>query len=180
MVRVWDVMVPIGESGPFHEHKLDMVSVPINTTEITNVPKGGLFSFARDFRLESGSVHFSEYLKSPYVHRIIPKGPNPHRVIEFELLGTSKADRAGPVMERTGFTTILDNARVLASRLILEPGHTSEIAPRGNTVMVVVKGGVAQSKELKAGDVEWHGEATRRLIKNDGPSPMELVEVEVK
>ena len=39
-VRVWEVNVPIGESTPFHEHNIDMAAVRINTTEITNEPKG--------------------------------------------------------------------------------------------------------------------------------------------
>lgn len=154
LIKVWEVMVPIGESSPFHEHKLDMVSVRINTTEVTNVPKGGLFSFTRDMRLESGTVGFSEYSKSPYIHRISPKGPNPHRVIEFELLGASGGARTGHASERPGITTILDNPRVLASRVVLEPEQSTEIAPRGNTLVVVIKGGVARAKELKAGDVE--------------------------
>ena len=190
VVRVWDVMVPLGESTPFHEHKTDTVSVRINSTEITNIPKGGLFSSPKDFRLESGTVSYSEYSKSPYVHRIAPKGPNPHRVIEIELLGTPGEDRSSESGERPGFTRILDNPRIRAFRLVLEPTQSTDLlAPANRTVVVVVKGGAVslkpapdavQPNEFKSGDVQWLGEVMRRSIKNDGPSRIEIVEVEVK
>ena len=190
VVRVWDVMVPLGESTPFHEHKTDTVSVRINSTEITNVPKGGLFSAPRDFQLESGTASYSDYSKSPYIHRITPKGPNPHRVIEIELLGAPGTDRSGQSGERPGFTQILDNPRIRASRLVLEPAQSTDLLAHGkNTLFVVVKGGRiseqsaaqgAQSREFRVGEVRWHGEPTQQSLLNSGTSRIELVEVELK
>lgn len=179
VVRIWEVKVPVGESTPFHEHKLDQVTVRINATVLTAVPKGGLFNFTRDFKLESGSVSYADYTNSPYVHKITPNG-NAHHVIETEILSPPPAeDRRSTAADRTGFTTLLDNHRVRASRLLLEPGQSSEIAPRGNTFIVVVKGGAAP-RALKPGDFEWHGEPGTRSIKNEGSTPIELVEVQVK
>jgi hypothetical protein len=187
-VRVWEVHVPIGESSPFHEHKLDMVNVRINSTEVTNFPKGGLFSFTSDMRLESGSVSYSEYSKSPYVHRISPKGPNAHRVIEFEILVPPGTDTPA-IAERPGVKTVLDNRRARAFRVLLEPGQSVDLAPLGNTLVVVIKGGVASQhaeggaatpKELKPADVQWHAEPGKRSIRNDGTTALELVEVAVR
>jgi hypothetical protein len=180
VVRVWEVKVPVGESTPFHEHKNDQVSVRINTTVLTNVPKGGLFSFTRDYSLESGSVAFAEYTASPYVHKITPNG-NAHHVVEAELLSPPPSgDRRAAVVERPGVSTVLDNHRLRATRVRLEPGKSADVAPYGNTFIVVIKGGAAQPKGLKTADVEWHGERGTRAIRNDGSTPIELVEIQVK
>jgi hypothetical protein len=174
-VRVWEVNVPIGAAGPYHEHKIDMMSVRINSTEVTNDPKGGLFSFKTNMRLEAGTVGYSDYSGKPYVHRIVPVGPNPHRVIEFEFLASPAADRVVPA-EREGVKQLLDNRRARAFRLLLEPGQSSDVATLGNSLLVVVKG----SGSLKPGTVQWHAEPSQRSIKNDGASVMEVVEVAVK
>jgi hypothetical protein len=169
-VRIWEVKVPVGESTPFHEHRTDQVSVRINTTTLTNVPKGGLFSFTRDFALESGSVSYGDYTKSgSYVHKITPKG-NAHHVIEAEILAPPPADDRRIADERPGSTTLLDNARLRAVRLVVEPGKSVEVAPHGKTFVVA----------LKTARVEWYGEPGARPIRNDGPTAIELVEVQVK
>lgn len=180
MVRVWAVMIPVGRTTPFHEHKIDMVAVRINGNELTNVPKGGLFNFTTTTRVEPGSVSFAEYTKSPYIHSITPKGPLPHHVIEMEILGGASAEPDAEPSDRLGFTTIVDNSRIRAARLFVAPGQSADVLPRKNTLLVVVKGGTTQPKELKAGDFEWHSDAAPRSIRNDGPTPLELVEVVVK
>jgi hypothetical protein len=177
-VRVWEVDVPIGASCPFHEHKIDMVSVRINGTEMTNQPKGGLFNFSSDWTVEAGSMQFSEYDNSPYIHRIVPKGPLPHRVVEFELL---KPPGASPlVAARPGFANVFDKARARAVRAVLEPSKSMDVATPANTLLVVVKGGVASPKELRTADIQWFGEPSQRTIRNDGMDPIEWVEIEVK
>ena len=181
IVRVWEVRVPVGESTPFHEHRNDQVSVRINTTVLTNEPKGGLFSFTRDFALEAGTVSFAEYTGNPYVHKITPKGPSAHHVIEAEILAPATSDHRGiTASERPGVTTLLDNRRIRVARVVLEPGRSLDVAPHPNTMVVVVTGGKYGSKQLKAGDVQWHGEPMSRNVKNEGPTPIELVEVAVK
>lgn len=181
LVRVWEVRVPVGESTPFHEHRNDQVSVRINSTVLENTPKGGLLSFTRDFKLEAGSVSFAEYTGSPYVHKITPKGPNPHHVVEAELLGPRPvAERPAPAGARAGFEVVLDKPRVRASRLIVEPGQTAELVTGPNTFVVVLKGGPAAPRDLKAGDVQWYGEASRQSLRNIGSSRLELIEVEVR
>ena len=126
---------------------------------------------------------FRNTTRVPNAHRISPKGPNPHRVIEFDLLGEPGARGSEPPA-RAGFTTVVDNARVRALRLVLEPSQSAELTPRGNSLMVVVKGGAASiggtPRELKPGEAEWNAEPTRRTLRNEGSSRLELVEVEVK
>jgi hypothetical protein len=178
LVRVWEVRVPVGEWTPFHEHRHDQVTVRINSTVLTSVPKGGgLFSFTRDFQLESGSVSYADYTGSPYVHKITPKGPNSHHVIETELLGPRPSAAQVAPSDRAGATIVLDNQRIRVARLVVEPGRSAEIAPRPNVFVVVVKGAAG---DLKPASVRWYGDAGARTIRNDGPLPLELVEVEVK
>jgi hypothetical protein len=155
------------------------VSVRINSTVLTNVPKGGLFSFTRDFTLESGSVSYADYTGgTPYIHKITPKG-NAHHVIEAEILSPRrKNDPRGPGADRPGATIVVDNYRLRAARLSVEPDKSASIAPNGNTFVVVVKGG--QAKGLRTGDVEWYGEPSARSVRNDGSSAVELVEIHVK
>lgn len=178
LVRVWEVRVPVGDSTPFHEHRNDQVTIRINSTVLTSVPKGGgLFSFTRDFQLESGSVSYADYTGSPYIHKITTKGPNPHHVIETELIGPRPSAAQVAAADRAGATIVLDNQRIRVSRMVVEPGRSAEIAPRPNVFVVVVKGG---ADGLKPADVRWYGDAAARSIRNEGPSTLELVEVEVK
>jgi hypothetical protein len=190
VLRVWEAKVPVGEWTPFHEHKADEVSVRINSTVLVNVPKGRFFNFTSESTLESGSVSFNERAGG-YIHKISPKGPNSHYVIEAEFVKSdplSGARRALPSPERAGVTTILDTPRFVASRVVLEPGNAREIAPGMNTLVVVVKGGRASApssadapaRELKPGEVQWYSEAGSRSMKNEGSAPIELVEVAVK
>jgi hypothetical protein len=112
----------------------------------------------------------------PYRH---PNGPNPHHVIEAEIL-TPAADAAAKGKRGDGFTEVVDNARIRASRLLLEPGRSAELGAGGRGFVVVVKGGPSGSTELKPGAVEWHDGLKPVLLKNDGASTMELVEIQVK
>jgi len=178
-VRVWEVNVPIGGgSCPFHEHRIDMVSVRINATEITNVPKGGWFSFASDWHVAAGSMQYSEYDNSPYVHRISPKGPNAHRVVEFELLARTGEDV--PRAPRPGFSNVFDKPRAIASRIVLEPSQSIDVTTPKDSLIVVVRGGSASPSDLKTADVKWISEPSRRSVRNDGKDSIEWVEIEVK
>ena len=106
-VRVWEVNVPVGEWGQFHEHNRDTVSVRLNTTTVVNEPKGRLINVVRDFPAEAGSVSFANYESNPYVHRITAKGTKPHHLIEVEFLGKEALPGSAERPQRTGFTQIV-------------------------------------------------------------------------
>jgi hypothetical protein len=97
-------------------------------------------------------------------------------VIETELIGQRPSSAQAAPADRAGLTVVLDNQRVRVSRFVVEPGASAQIAPRPNVFVVVVKGA---ADGLKPAGVRWYGDAATRAIQNDGPTRLELVEVEV-
>ena len=122
-------------------------------------------------------MSFANYESNPYVHRITAKGTKPHHLIEVEFVGKEGLPGSPERPQRAGFTQILDNARMRASRVIPDPKQSTEaLAPAKNTLIVVVRGGL----ESKTGDVRWYSEPGPRSLRNVGDASIELVEVEVK
>jgi hypothetical protein len=203
-IRVWDVVIPVGESTPFHDHRTDSLTVVINSTEISNVIEGGT---ATDTRMWPGTTFFTENSRSPYpyVHRIAVKGPNPHRVIEVDFRGApeesdgvTKPSSDEWIHEllarnqRQGFKPIpiSPNPPMRAFIFVLEAAQsTDRVAPGKNTLVIVVTGGpvTVQSadrdsdlRQLALGGVLWQEEASRLVFKNEAGNPTQLLEIEVK
>jgi quercetin dioxygenase-like cupin family protein len=85
---------------------------------------------------------------------------------------------------------ILDNPRMRAWRLVLEPGQSAPAISQGDKgVRVVVRGGLLttmtpgsqdQSLALRPGDFAIQPAGATRALKNGGTDTIELVEMELK
>ena len=93
-------------------------------------------------------------------------------------------------MRGEGYTQVLDNERVRAWRLVLEPGQTAPaITQSAPGVRVVIDGGELvesvpgapdRAKAPRAGEFYWQEAGATRTVRNIGTTRIELVELELK
>lgn len=179
---------PKGDSG-FHTHSRDLFGVVIqpSTTSSQDVGEalesGGTGS--------AGDASYGAIEPKHLTHRVVNDGDGPRHLVVTELrrakpLGTGVSTReAAPQYAR-----IVDNRRLRAWRLILQPGESAPaITQRGKGVRVVVRGGLLtttmpglgdQQLVLRAGDFAVQPAGAARALKNTGTEPIELVELELK
>jgi hypothetical protein len=112
-------------------------------------------------------------------------------VVGFELLYPDPGRFAPSTRaEVSAYQSVLDNERVRAWRLVLEPGQSAPaITTNAPGVRIVVRGGELAESEpsqpdrgmsLKAADFMWQDANVTRAVRNIGSTPIELVEFELK
>jgi quercetin dioxygenase-like cupin family protein len=195
-VTVLNIDIPPGGASDFHQHNRDQVSI-----YLADYPKeakgrewGGPVKTIRPNGNGpyAGDVSFNGYYKDPIVNLGIndTKGPQ-HMYMVATLLNSPKVYGFSPETRETqGYKQVLDNDRVRAWRLDLQPGETAPtITQQAPGLRVVVHGGniveMSPGKRdrgewLKAGDFFWQEPGTSRAIKNIGATPVEFIEVEYK
>ena len=168
-VRVLDVTFPPGYVTRWHEHDRDNVSVRITTGPTkTDVP--GTDSASQ----ESPVGRVAYYAGTPpYSHRITNVGQTTIRILDVELLlgdGPSTAPPATPA----GHTLVVDNERLRALRITLQPGETlpAHTHPAG-WLDVVVRG-------TTPGSFAWKGASTAVPAITGAAGGTEIVELQPK
>jgi len=186
-VTVLNVFIPSQRSSGYHRHSLDTIAVLMSDSARTNqVP--GAEPIVRPAQ-PRGTVTFTPYARDPIVHTVAVQGEPPFHNIVVELLSPS-AGRFSPGARAQGYTQMLDNERVRAWRLVLEPGQTAPaITQSAPGVRVVVEGGELvetvpgapdRSMAPRAGEFYWQEAGATRTVRNVGATRIELVELELK
>src|SRR5216684_1912085 len=176
-----NVNIPPGRNTGYHIHYADSISVNLMPGSQTNQNYGSNEVGAPGTGGEGapGRATFTNV------------GPTPFHNISFIFKkagpdGNTVSDRTGV----SGFTQIMDNARVRAWRVILEPGQSSgQITQSAPGLRVYVHGGVlAEAIPGNAdrgmapydGDFIWKEAGETRLIRNTGTTRVEFIEFELK
>lgn len=191
LVTILWVDIPGGRTANYHVHSKDMACVVISDypPEGYSQPLGGPPKSPR--RPERGEVSYV-----PYFH----KAPEPHKVVNGGTLSAhsicAQLNSAKPygfkASQRTGggYSQVLDNPRVRAWRLILEPGQAAPaITQSAPGLRIVVQGG--EIAELVPGRAQrgiaarddhfyWQDRGITRAVRNIGTRRVELVEFEFK
>lgn len=187
LVTVLNVLIPSQRSSGYHRHSLDTIAVLMSDSARTNQTLGAepIPSQARP----RGTVSFTPYARDPLVHSGTVQGESPFHNIVVELLYPS-AGRFSPGMRGQGYTQELDNERVRAWRLVLEPGQAAPAITQGAPgVRVVVEGGELvesvpgapdRAMAPRHGELYWQEAGTTRAVRNVGSTRIELVELELK
>ncbi|MBL8547501.1 MAG: hypothetical protein JNL81_13630 [Hyphomonadaceae bacterium] len=177
---------PGGDSG-FHTHYRDIFYVVIQSAPQSGQRVGQPLTAAP--LVQVGAAGYSANGLEPRVHRIVNSDEGPSQFIVVELRrprprGDAASTREGPYVQ------IVDNERMRAWRLILEPGQSVPIISQGgNGVRVVVRGGLLttstpdlpdQTLFLRAGDFAVQNSGSTRALRNTGTEAIELVEIELK
>jgi mannose-6-phosphate isomerase-like protein (cupin superfamily) len=179
---------PGGDSG-FHAHRRDLLTVIIQPAAST-VQRPGQPAVANP-RPRAGAVGFGTIGPDPLVHRVVNTDSVPFHIIAVEIrrdrpAGSSLSTRDAQPL----YAPILDNARLRAWRLVLQPGQSvPAIVQGGNGVRIVVRGGVLatirpgepeQLLVLQPGDFALQQAGSARALRNTGTEVIELVEMELK
>ena len=189
-----NVNIPPGRNTGYHIHYADSVSVNLSPASQTNQTYGSNDVSAPGTGGEGapGRATFTNVTKDgPRTHKASNVGPTPFHNISFILKhpgpdGNHVSDRTGVA----GFTQIMDNARLRAWRVTLDPGQsTGQITQGGPGLRVYVHGGVlAEAIPDNAdrgmapydGDFIWKDAGETRAVKNTGTTRLEFIEFELK
>jgi hypothetical protein len=186
-VTVLNVFIPSQRDSGYHRHSLDTIAVLMSDSARTNQTLGAE-PIVRPVQ-PRGTVTFTPYARGPIVHTVAVKGEPPFHNIVVELLYPSPG-RFSPGERAQGYTQVLDNERVRAWRLVLEPGQTAPaIMQSAPGIRVVVEGGELvegapgapdRSMAPRAGELYWQDSGQTRAVRNVGTTRIELVELELK
>jgi hypothetical protein len=192
-VIVMRINIPPGRDTGFHTHYADSVSVNLSPATRTNQVSGEQkISEPTSGEPVPGRVSFNNVTANGnYTHKATNVGPTPFHNVSFILknpraAGRSVSDRANVA----GFTQVMDNGRVRAWRVVLEPGEeTGRMTQAAPGLRVYVRGGVIDELVPNAaprgmapytGDFIWQSAGQTRAVKNTGSTIVEFVEFELK
>jgi hypothetical protein len=186
-VTVLNVFIPSQRDSGYHRHSLDTIAVLMSDTARTNQTLGAE-PIARPAQ-PRGTVTFTPYARDPIVHTVAVQGEPPFHNIVVELLSPS-AGRFSASVRAQSYTQVLDNERVRAWRLVLEPGQAAPaVTQSAPGIRVVVEGGELvesapgapdRSMAPRAGEFYWQEAGATRTVRNVGATRIELVELELK
>jgi hypothetical protein len=181
-----NVTLPPGSSTGYHSHDQDLVVVITAGAKIKNQPLG---KDPVELELKLGGVGFSSYTKTPGVHQVI----NVERDRVMRLLGIGivypEPGRYTVSTRPAKYEVVLDNGRVRAWRLKLDPGENAPtIQQTAPGARIVVTGGTVTEKRPGKPDqpmlLNSHDfmvmPVEERGIENNGNNALELVEIELK
>lgn len=189
-VRVIDVAIPEGGQTMYHAHSLDYPYLMITGVTLRNQIYG---QPPKDMKIDAGAVgYYRASTQGTYTHRFINMGPGTFRAIGIELLKPMQppAPVDSPVPASSGVQTVLDNERVRAYRIRLEPGRSvGPVTIAGPGIRVAMGGGRIAEKvegrydavfDLAPAQFVFRPGAATITITNTGTVPVELVEFVLK
>ena len=193
-VIMLDINIPPGRNTGYHTHYADSVSVNLSTASTTSQTYGSSEVSAPGTGrngVPGRTTFFNVTEDGTRTHKATNVGPTPFHNISFILknqgsAGNTVSDRSGVA----GYTQIIDNARIRAWRVVLEPGEgTGQITQTAPGLRVYVYGGVLaemvpgsadRGMAPYQGDFIWQDAGQTRAVKNTGTTLIEFVEFELK
>jgi hypothetical protein len=182
------VNIPSRRSAGYHIHSKDQVSVLIEEADQSGQVLGEQPTPPR--RTPRGNVSYTAYSKKAMTHRVNNVGPTAFHNIVVALADTQPGRFMPAARDVAGYTQVLDNERVRAWRLVLEPGQSAAaITQNAPGLRIVIDGGeIAESvagegdrgMALRLCDFYWQEPGATRAVRNVGASRIELVEIELK
>jgi len=186
-VRLFDVLVPVGETTKYHVHLYDGISVRVSNAQIVDESLSGE---KKPFDIKYGAAAFGART-SPETHRVINSGKTDFRNIFIELLlgKNAPASKPFPILS-DGHVILIDNERVRVNRLVLKPGESSKMHTHNmhglgiilydSKIELIGPDGAVRKLEPKAGDHAWQNAGTAHIIKNTGSTVFEAIDIELK
>jgi len=188
LLNVLRVSVPPKRSSGYHTHSLDQFRVLVEEADLIGQVPGRPPGVP--YRDPLGTVTYTAYSKNPVTHRLINIGSTAFHNIVITLPETQSGRFAPGPREVMGYTQVLDNERLRAWRLVLEPGQSagliSQQAPgmrvivQGGEIVESVAGEADRGMLLRLGDFYWQELGGKRVVRNIGTSHLEAVELELK
>lgn len=190
-VTVLNIYIPPQRNTGYHTHSRDSVSVNVEDADQTNQNLGQPQPGPAQ-RSQRGRATFTAYSKEgPRTHKASNVGTTPFHNVSVifnrpQPGGFSPSSRAGV----PGYVPLMDNERVRAWRLVLEPGQSvAAITQQAPGIRVIVSGGdllervpgqPERGMSLKLGEFYWQDPGVTRAVRNSGTTRLEVVEFELK
>lgn len=179
---------PGGDSG-FHVHYREMFYVVIQPgqSSVQNLGK----PLTEGPKLAAGFAAYGAMGGEPRVHRVVNGAASVLQFIVVELVSSHPKGHSVSTRENAKeYRQIVDNPRLRAWRLLLEPGQScASISQGGKGIRIVVRGGTLtttrpgvpdQVLALRAGDFSVQPAGSTRALTNSGTEAIEIVELELK
>lgn len=180
-VRVYDVILPVGYVTLYHRHTENTVYAVVHPTSLKSQAVGGR---PVTNRLRQGAVFYNPQRERPLTHQVTNVGDRVGRLIGVELKGDGRA-ADGPPIAAHGYTEILNNPFVRASKLTLNPGEsTGKHALGYPTVTVALSGGIvtrdtpdghSTTETIEAAQIVYREKGFTQNVQNAGSAPVEFV-----
>jgi hypothetical protein len=122
-VALLRVNIPSQRSAGYHIHSADQISILIEEADQAGQVLGQAPTPPR--RNPRGSVTYTAYSKKAMTHRVNNVGPTAFHNIVVTLLDAQPGRFSPGLREGVGYTQFIDNERVRAWRLVLEPGQAA-------------------------------------------------------
>jgi hypothetical protein len=140
---------------------------------------------------QRGNLGYTAFSKHPETHWGANVGTTPFLNIVAALLYPQPGRfTAGSRADVASYRQLIDNDRISAWRLILEPGQSAgPITQSAPGMRIVVDGGeISESAPgaadrawgLRSGEFFWQDPGATRAVKNIGTTPINVVELELK
>ena len=185
-VRLFDVLIPAGDTTFYHTHKSDGSSIRLSDSRILEELLNGE---KVQSTLKTGEVAFAAR-PVRMTHRVTNNGASAFRNIFIEILPVATGQPTTSPEPLQGHEILIDNPRVTVYRLVLKPGQSTEVhtyfqngiavAVSYAKIQITVSGKKRKTVKLRSGDYIWHIAGTSHKIKNVGSSVFETVDVEIK
>jgi len=185
-VRMYEVKASKGKATLMHEHRADSFNVFFRAAQITNERYGEQPVVVN---ISAGQVGFASTAKGPYSHRVSVSGDETFHVMALELMSPPAVPSTTVPRPGSAFKVALENPRGRVYRITLAPGETTDVftRPPGTAVFAIstgrisenIEGGSARLWDFDSGHFKWVDTNQRLTVKNEGMTPIELVEVEV-
>jgi hypothetical protein len=187
-VMVLNVYIPPGRSSNYHTHSLDQIGVLVEDADQTGQVMGGPVTGPRHGI--RGNVNYSADSQHNVTHRGSNVGPTAFHNIVVALKKPGPEGLDAGTRDVPGYTQVVDNDRLRAWRLILDPGQSvPAITQKSPGMRIVVDGGEIvesapgardRAKAVKLGEFFWQDGGETRAIRNIGSTRVQLVEFELK
>jgi quercetin dioxygenase-like cupin family protein len=186
IVRVWQTVLPAGESTLWHRHNFDNVAVTISDAKLRVEPLEGS---AVESETKMGDVAFRS---ASYVHRAISVGGTTYHNFLIELLKPPNGMKnSTPSKNESERKPVFENERVRAYRVSLAPGESlaTHTHPYAGLALVLTSAEIAikteGSKEIQrvkvsVGQARWRPGPVTHSIQNVGKTRFEAVDIELK
>jgi quercetin dioxygenase-like cupin family protein len=182
-VTVMRLILPPGERTQFHTHTHDRIAVTLSATSTTNQkinePEG------HPTPTKPGDISALTLTDASYTHRVHNVGKAPFEVLDIEPAArpaSPSPDVAGPVAAET------PSARVY--NWVLAPGATSPMHTHMRPYIIISitemnlqmssPDGQTASHGVSPGDFKYIDAKITHNLSNIGPTPGQIVEVELK
>jgi hypothetical protein len=181
-IRVYDVVVPPGDTTFYHVHGVDYTYVTFGGASLIAQVLG---SEPYPLTLRDGEVRFS---KGPLTHRVSNPGTFPFHNLTIELLGRADSSATTSPPE-PGDSVVIENERVRVVRHEIAPGQRARVANQGRVLDVYLRAGQVIEEREGSGETSvavqpatflWHGGPSGHVLRNTGSEPIVVLTILVK